>query len=505
MTTTSATATSTSSSNTGLITNLGVGSGLDLSSLLDQLTQAEQAPLTAITQQEQSYQTKLSAYGQVQSMLGAFQASANQLGNPSFFQATTASSSNTAVLSATGSNTAATGSYAINVTQLAQAQSLVSKGQSSQTTAIGTGTIHIDFGAITGGTLDTNTSSPTYGTYTGATFTANSGSTGVDITIDSSNNTLQGVADAINKANAGVTASIINDGSGTPYRLVINSNNTGATNSVRMSVNETDGGSALSSLATYDPAGTQDMQQTVQAQNANLTVNNIGIQSASNTVAGAVAGVTMNLAQTGTSNVTVQRDTSSIVTGVQAFVTAYNNLQSTATSLSAYDPSTQTGSPLTGDSTLSIIQNQLRSVLNNQQSGNAFTNLGQIGISFQTDGTLALDTSKLTTALNSNAGAVASLFGNTDGTSGYGNQISTLITGLTSSNGSLTAATAGINNTLKDLGNQYTDTQSQINATIANYQAQFQQLDVLMSQMQNTSTYLTQQFAAMNNTSSSSK
>src|SRR6516225_3173692 len=103
MTTTSST---TSSSNTGLISNLGVGSGLDLSSLLDQLTQAEQAPLTAITQQQQSYQTKLSAYGQLQSMLGAFQASANQLGNPSFFQATTASSSNTSVLSATGSNTA---------------------------------------------------------------------------------------------------------------------------------------------------------------------------------------------------------------------------------------------------------------------------------------------------------------------------------------------------------------------------------------------------------------
>ncbi|MBV8272971.1 MAG: flagellar filament capping protein FliD [Cupriavidus sp.] len=503
MTTTS---TSTaSSSNTGLISNLGVGSGLYLSSLLDQLTQAEQVPLTAITQQQQSYQTKLSAYGQLQSMLGAFQASANQLGNPSFFQATTASSSNTSVLSATGSNTAATGTYAVNVTQLAQAQSLVSKGQTSQTTALGTGTIHIDFGSITGGTLDTNSSSATYGTYTGASFTANSGSTGVDITIDSSNNTLQGVADAINKANAGVTASIINDGSGTPYRLVINANNTGATNSVRLSVNETDGGSALSNLVAYDPAGTQNMQQTVQAQNAQLTVNNIAVQSGSNTVTGAVAGVTLNLAQTGTTSVSVQRDTSSIVTGVQAFVTAYNNLQSTATSLSAYDTSTQTASPLTGDSTLSIIQNQLRGVLNNQQTGNALTNLTQIGISFQNDGTLALDTTKLTTALNNNAGAVASLFGNTDGTSGYGNQISTLIAGVTSSTGSLTAATAGINNTLKDLGTQYTDTQTQINATIANYQAEFQQLDVLMSQMQSTSSYLTQQFAAMNNTSSSSK
>jgi len=501
MTTTS----STTSSNTGLISNLGIGSGIDLASLLDQLTQSEQIPLTAITQQQQSYQTKLSAYGQLQSMLGAFQASANQLSNPSFFQATTASSSSTSVLSATGSNTAATGNYAVNVTQLAQAQSLVSKGQSSQTTAIGTGTVHIDFGSITGGTLDSNPSSPTYGTYTGASFTANSGSTGVDIKIDSTNNTLQGVADAINKANAGVTASIINDGSGTPYRLVLNSNNTGATNSVRLSVNETDGGSALSNLVAYDPAGTQNMQQTVEAQNAKLTVNNIAIQSGTNTVTGAVAGVTMNLAQTGTSNVTVQRDTSSIVSGVQAFVAAYNNLQNTAASLSAYDPGTQTGSPLTGDTTLRVIQSQLRGVLNTPQTGNALTNLTQVGITFQNDGTMALDTSKLTTALNNNTGAVASLFGNTDGTSGYGNQIGTLVKNLTSSTGALTTATAGINSTLKELGNQYTATQTQINTTIANYRKQFQQLDVLMSQMQSTSSYLTQQFAAMNNTSSSSK
>ncbi|MEK7493486.1 MAG: flagellar cap protein FliD N-terminal domain-containing protein, partial [Pseudomonadota bacterium] len=235
------------------ISNLGVGSGLDLSSLLDQLTTAEQAPLTAIKTQQSSYQTKLSAYGQLQSMLAAFQASANQLSNPTFFQSTTASASNTSVLSATGSTTAVPGTYSVNVTQLAQSQSVVSTGQASQTTAVGTGTIHIDFGAITGGTLDSNPASATYGKYTGATFTANSGSTGVDITIDSSNNTLQGVRDAINKANAGVTASIVNDGSGTPYRLVISSNATGATNSVRMSVNETDGGTGLSDLVAYDP------------------------------------------------------------------------------------------------------------------------------------------------------------------------------------------------------------------------------------------------------------
>lgn len=486
------------------ISTLGVGSGLNLSSLLDQLTTAEQAPLTAIKNQQSSYQTKLSAYGQLQSMLGALAGSANQLGKPSFFQTTTATSSNTAILSATGSGSAAAGSYNVNVTQLAQAQSVVSTGQASQTTAIGVGTIHIDFGAITGGTLDTDPNSATYGKYTGAAFTVNNDdkgnpSTGVDITIDSSNNTLQGIRDAINKANAGVTASIINDGSGTPYRLVVNSNNSGSTNSVRMSVNEGAGGTALTSLMTYDPAGTQNMQQTVKAQDAKLTVNNIAVTSKSNSVTDAVPGVTLNLSQTGTSSVTVARDTASIVTGVQAFVTAFNNFQNTAKSLSAYDPSTQTGSALTGDGTLRIIQSQLRSVLNVPQSGNALSTLGQAGITFQTDGTLAVDTDKLTKALNANPNAVAGLFGNTDGTSGYGNQIGTLVKTLTGSNGALTSATAGINATLKDLSDQYTATQDRVNSTIANYKTQFTQLDVIMSQMQNTSTYLTQQFNAMNN------
>lgn len=488
------------------ISNLGVGSGLDLSTLLDQLTTAEQAPLTVIKQQQGSYQTKLSAYGQLQSMLAAFQGTANQLSKPSFFNAATATSSSTNVLTATGSNTAAAGSYAVNVTALAQAQSLVSTGQAKQDAAIGTGTIHIDFGAITGGTLDTNAASPTYGKYSGASFTANTGSTGFDITIDSSNNTLQGIRDAINKANAGVTASIINDGSGTPYRLVLNSNNAGATNSMRISVTSSDGTSALSNLVANDPASTQNLQQTVTAQNATLTVNNIAVQSASNQVSGAVQGVTLSLAQTGTSNVIVQRDTASIQNGVQAFVTAYNNLQNAATSLSAYDPTTQTGSPLTGDGVLRLIQTQIRSVLNTPQPGsgtNAITALAQVGVTFQLDGTLALDTTKLNKAMSDNPSGVAALFGNDDGKSGYGNQLSTTITALTSSKGALTAATDGINRSLKDLSDQYSATQDRVNATISNYRAQFTQLDMIMAQMKNTSTYLTQQFNAMNNSSSS--
>ncbi|CAG2154527.1 Flagellar hook-associated protein 2 [Cupriavidus yeoncheonensis] len=495
------------------ISNLGVGSGLDLSSLLDQLTTAEQAPLDAIKSRASSYQSKLSAYGTLQSMLGAFQGSAKQLADPNFFNSTTAASSNTTVLSAAGSNTATSGTYAINVSALAQSQSLVSAGQASQTAVLTTGTIHIDFGTITDtatGTLDTDPSHATYGKYSGATFNANAGSTGFDIKIDSTNNTLQGVRDAINKANAGVTASIINDGSGVPYRLVLTSNTTGATNSMQIKVSDEAGtGASLSGLLSYDvSAGVtgQNLQQTTAAQNAQLTVNNIAVQSTSNTVSGAIQGVTLNLAQTGSSTVSVQRDTGTIQSGVQAFVTAYNNLQKAATSLSAYDPSTNTGSPLTGDTTLRIIQSQMRGLMNMPQVGsgaNAITTLSQVGVTFQTDGTIQLDSSKLKDALNANPTGVAALFGSTDGKSGYGNQINNLVSTLTSSNGALTSATNGITQTLRDLGTQYAAQQDLVNATIANYKAQFTQLDMIMAQMKNTSTYLTQQFSAMTNSSSS--
>ncbi|AQV98919.1 flagellar hook protein [Cupriavidus necator] len=495
------------------ISNLGVGSGLDLSSLLDQLTTAEQAPLNAIKSRASSYQAKLSAYGTLQSMLGAFQGAAKQLADPAFFNSTTAASSNTSILSAAGSNTATSGSYAINVSMLAQSQSLVGAGQATQTAVLTTGTIHIDFGTITdqaAGTLDTNPKSPTYGTYSGATFSANSGSTGFDIQIDNTNNTLQGVRDAINKVNAGVTASIINDGSTSPYRLVLTSNATGATSSMRIQVNnEAGAGTSLSGLLAYDVnAGSagQHLQQTTAAQNAQLTVNNIAVQSTSNTVTDAIQGVTLTLAQTGSSTVSVQRDTGTIQSGVQAFVTAYNNLQKAATSLSAYDPSTNTGSPLTGDTTLRIIQSQMRGLMNAPQAGSgasAITTLAQVGVTFQTDGTLQLDSSKLKNALNSNPTGVAALFGSTDGKTGYGNQINSLITTLTSSNGALTSATSGINQTLKDLSNQYTAQQDLINATIASYKTQFTQLDMIVAQMKNTSTYLTQQFSAMTSSSSS--
>jgi len=482
------------------ISSLGVGSNLDLTTLLTQLQTAESQPLVDLQSKQTSYTTKLTAYGQLSNSLSGLQTAATALSSLSLFQGVKAASSNTSVLSATSTSTAVAGSYSINVTQLAQSQSLVSAGQASATTAIGNGSITIDFGSITGGTLDATT-----GKYTGASFSQDTTRTATPITIDSSNNTLQGIRDAINAANAGVTASVVNDGSGTPQRLVLSSTQSGAASSMRISVT---GDAALQSLLGNDPAGTQNLTQTVAGQDAKLTVNGIAVSSASNTVKEAIQGTTLNLLSLGASSVNLSTDTSSVSSAINSFVQAYNSLQSTATTLTAYDATTKTAAALTGDATLRTLQTQIRQALNTPQTGGAndLKVLSEIGISFQKDGTLAIDSTKLNTALTTNLSGVAKLFASANGsTAGYGKQLSALVTNMTSSGGILQSATDSVNTTLKQLDTQYTAMSARVDDTVARYRTQFQQLDVLMSTMNNTMTYLTQQFNAMNNVSTSSK
>ena len=482
-----------------LVTSLGSASGLPLATLLSSITVSENAPLNAMTQQQTAYNTKLSAYGTIQNALSTLQTAAAQLGNPSLFQNVTTTSSSTNVLSATAASGASTGSVSVNVTQLAQSQSLAANGVASTTAGIGTGTITIDFGSITGGKLD-----PVTGQYTGATFAADSSRTPTTITIDSSNNTLAGIRDAINKNTAlGVTASIVNDGGTTPNRLVLTSNQSGASSTMRISVS---GDPALSNLLAYDPAGTQNLQQTVTGQDAKLTVNGIAVTSASNTVKEAVQGVTMNLSAIGSTTLSLQSNTATVQAAITNFVTAYNSLQSISKQLTAFNTTAQTQSPLTGDSTLRNIQTRLRDALNTPQpasgSGAPLTMLAQIGVAFQSDGTIAVDATKLTAALNTNLSGVQNLFSSTSGATGFGSQLSTLITGFSATNGPLKAATDGLNTTLKTLATQMTSTQALISTTIARYTTQFTQLDTLIAGMNQTSSYLTQQFAALDGSSS---
>ena len=480
------------------VSSLGIGSGLDLNTLLAGLKTAEQAPLGAIQAQQTSYTSKLSAYGQLNSALSALQTAAAALAKPALFEGVKVSSTATDVVTATALSTAASGSYALNVTQLTQAQSLATAGVASTTSAIGGGTattVTLDFGTLSGGTLD-----PATGKYTGATFTADTTRTAASVTIDASNNTLAGIRDAINgSASIGVTASIVNDGSATPNRLVLTSKQSGETSSMRIAVA---GDAALSGLLANDPAGTPaaQLQQTVTAQNTKLTVNGIAITSATNSVAGAIQDVTLTVATVGASTLSVQKDTDNAGNAIATFVNAYNSLQSVATKLTAFNATSKSGAVLLGDSTLRNIQVRIRSALTTAQTpdGSGLATLSQIGIGFQKDGTLSFDATKLRTVLDSQMSGVSNLFSGSAGVGGYGTQLSSLITGMTDSNGTLTAATKGINTTLDSLGKQYTATSARIEATVARYKAQFTQLDMLISSMNQTSSYLTQQFDSLN-------
>jgi len=391
------------------ISSAGVGSGLDVNGIVSKLMALEQQPITVLDQKEAGLQARLSSYGSVSSALGAFQTTMAGMSYLSTFQAFSATPADSTILSTLATNLSAPGSYAVTVGQLAQAQSILTGGKTTTNTAIAapgsTTTLSFQFGTITGGTPPVNG----VGTYNGSTFTQDASQATGTVTITDSNNSLQGIRDAINAANIGVSATIVSDGSATPYHLVLTSKSTGATSNLKISVS---GDASLATLLAYDPAGTQNMSQSQAGQNATGTVNGLAISSATNTGSSVIQGVTLTLAKVGATSVNVARNTNSVQTSVQGFVKAYNDLSATLRKMTAYDPATKKGGPLQGDVTIQGIQNRLRTLLNTTITGlgGSLTSLSQIGISFQVDGSLALDTTKLTTALTNNFSDIAGLF-----------------------------------------------------------------------------------------------
>ncbi|HAT30291.1 MAG TPA: flagellar hook protein 2 [Janthinobacterium sp.] len=606
------------------ISSPGIGSGLDVNSIVSKLMSVESAPLTTFDNSTASYQATLSAYGTLSGALGTFQGSLAGLSSLTNFQSLTSTSSNTNVMVGAAVNGAAPGNYRINVTQVAQSQSLATAGILSNTAAIGLGTsttVSFQLGAIAGGTFGltgaplsagtvtggitagalsinntvittnstiksaklladainaqsattgvsakaaaTSTSATLFGgagaanygnvdtsgggTYTlsvggvhlavqaagvaagaaggvtaagidsilggtnsvttalaqanitvsgtaaggdltftnpdgsnidvtedvtgavtgglrtaagaanngstttasssislvsanasqitvggtnaaaagftagvggaylGATFTQDGSQTSGSVVIDSTNNSLQGIRDAINKAGFGVTAAIVSDGSALPNHLVLTSTQTGATSSMKITLAGTAGGAAdtaLTNLLSYDAAGTQSLSQTSSAQSSLLNVNGIAVTSTSTTVTGAIQDVTLTLGQVGSANLVVAKDNTTLTGSVNGFIKAYNDLNTQIGALSGYNATTKVGGPLLGDSTTINLQAQVRKQLSQSIAGlkGNLTSLSQIGISFQKDGSLMLDSAKLSTAITKNFGDIAGLF-----------------------------------------------------------------------------------------------
>ncbi|WP_342594617.1 flagellar filament capping protein FliD [Salinicola lusitanus] len=436
------------------ISSLGIGSGLDLSGLLDDLRKAENEKLTPIVTQQKSYKTKLSAFGALESSLTALRDAVGKLNDPKTFTAVTSSMTGDGV-TANITGDAVSGRYQVKVSQLAQAQSLASGGLTTdKTEALGkSGTLGISVGE----------------------------NDSVDISIGT-DDSLEDIRDAINKADTGATAAIVFNGS--QYQLTLTSSETGTQSAIQVT----------------DDDDLFGFSETVPAQDAKLDVNGISITSQSNTVEGALEGVTFNLTSTTESaqTLSVSKDTESMTKAVNDFVDAYNSFQNTADTLTSYDSDSDTAGVLLGNSTMRSIESRLRGVVSFGGGGGEFSMLSDLGIERQLDGTLKVDDDKLADAMSNNSEAVSQFFAGVDGEGGFAASIDDTMGTILDDDGLLKIATDGIDTSLERLSDRYTRMQTSIDATVARYRSQFAGLDSLVSQMNSTSDYLTQQFNALN-------
>lgn len=453
------------------ITSLGVGSGLPLDTLMTQLQNSENTALQAIQTKQIAAQTTLSAYGKIQSAVSALQTAAQTLTNSGTYGALKTSFSGSA-LTASTSTGAIAGQYSVSVDQLATSQTLVTSGQASQTQANGTG------GAITFKLADGTT-------------------TTLDMT--GKDTSLNGLVSAINgDPGLGVSATLINDGSSSAYHLLITSNTTGTSAAV---TNISSTNASLQGILGFTQGTPSANITETAATNATLHINGIQITSQSNTVDNAIQGVTLTLNQINAtpSTLTIVHDDSATTQAVQGFVSAYNSLQSTIQSLTAYDTSTNTGSPLTGDSLARSVQNQMSDALNTVMSSGTINNLYQLGINISpTDGTLTVDSTKLSQAVSSNLGDVQNLLG---GTGGVGTAVNSLATNMLNTGGLFKSASDSLNQTLTDLQTQYSQTSDRISTVMDTYRKQFTALDSTVAQMNSLSSYLTQQLSHLGTSS----
>ena len=386
------------------ITATGIGSGLDVESLVSQLILADVQPAeNLLNRKESTYQAQLTAYGSVKGVLAQFQAAAASAGAAGQYTGKLANTALYDTVTASATSSAAVGDYSVDVTALAKAQSLASSAFSATTDTLGTGTLTISLGTVG---YDSGTSSVTG-------FTQKTDTTSVSVIIDSSNNTLTGVRDALNAASAGLNASVVNDGSG--YRLVIQSDSTGAENAVSISVadtgdsNSTDN-AGLSQLAFNQTAA--HLLQTGAGTDAAIKINGLDVTSTSNTVTAAVEGVSFTLKKITSSPVliSVTKDTAKATAGVNGLITAFNQFNTEINSLTSYNATTASGSVLTGDATLRNLASNVRASLNAAvaNSGGQYSTLAELGITTNViDGSLSLDSTKFAAILENDATDVA--------------------------------------------------------------------------------------------------
>ena len=446
-------------------------SSFDVNSIVTQLMELEKRPLAVLDTKEASYQAKISAYGTVKSALASLQSAVQTLTQPNTFKTLGITSSDLTVVSGSATTEAAPGTYNVVVDQIAKAHTVRSNGTYTSTSAtFNTGTLSIKVG-------------------NGSTF---------DIDITNSNNSLSNIRSAINNSGAPVSATIVNDG--TNQRLVLTSKTMGSAGAITVTANDS-GSGGTNPLTDLISTNLVEVQA---ADDAEFTVNGLSITRSSNTISDVVQGLTLTLGKEGSSTVSVAKNATTAVNAVTAFVTAYNAVVAQNSALTAYDAGNEAASILTGDVTVRSIQSKLSGLVNSGVSGvsGGLSRLSQVGVSLQRDGTLKLDTAKLTAALNDTDNDVSSLFTQTtSGNKGIAVQFNDWLNQATGTDGILANRIEGLTSSIDTLDDRRDAINTRLVTIEARYRAQYSALDALVSSMSSTSSFLEQQLAALPGTS----
>jgi flagellar hook-associated protein 2 len=452
------------------VSSLGVGTGVDLNSILTKLVAVESIPLNQLTTKQNSYRSQLSAFGRIQSAVEKLATASKTIATESSFKGYQATVRDTDYATATATSYAAPGSFSLRVNQLAQANKLLSGANPT----VAAGSLTIELGDVSGGS-----------------FVSKSGTT--PVTINFTGSTIEDLRIAINDAQAGVKATIVNGTGG--KQLMLTSDETGKTNSIKLT-----GTSGLSAFSYRSvPAGTAFTEKAA-AQDSSAEVDGILVGSSTNTINDALTGVSVTLKKahdpldaTDMTTLDIGNDTAGMTTKVKDFVTAWNELNTVSKDLTKYDAANKTASTLTGDGSVSTVNRQLRSLLSSPPSGVSATypTLASLGVSLQSDGSLKLDETALSTAITTNLSAVSTTI------TAFGAAFQSTTEAMNATGGVISNREDSLNTIIKNLDTRKEEMQRRIDAVQARYQKQFTALDKLMSQMQTQSTYLTQQLAKL--------
>jgi len=421
-----------------------------------------------IFQQEARAQSKLSAFGSLKAVLADFRDKLEIMKSPEKFLTRKAVSGNEEYFTVSADSSALPARYSLEVVQLAQAQKLTSGAFTDSDTVVGSGVLSIAVGALN-----------------------------MDLDITAENQTLAGIRDAINSANdnPGVAATIVNADAGS--YLILTSESTGLSNGITVTQSGGDGG--LSALE-YDPAnGLASLNESIAAQDALIRIDGFEVMSESNTITGAVDGVTISLlADSGgvSESLAVENDESAARQLVDDFVSSYNEVIKTLDALTDYDAETEIAAPLIGDATIRGIRDQIRrelsSAVNDIEA--PFKTLGEVGIEVQLDGSLEVDDTVLSNVLADEFFKFGQLFSNSEG---FAVRLFDLSDGFLKSDGILETRTKGLETKIESLGEDKDALNERLAALETRLLRQFNALDSLLAQLSSTSNFLTQQLNSL--------